>query len=165
MDEVRGIDVSEGQVTTYNERAKELSESSHQKIHGVKGDLTDADCSAIAGPGYHNFDLAVMSMALHHVSDPLAMLKALVQRLKPGGRVVIIDWSIADTGSDEVRPQYSSQFPVAYSGFSERQMARLFEEAGCTSSDYRVNDEPSHLPPAKDQWPYMFFAKGVKALD
>lgn len=162
VDEIRGIDVSAGMVKLYNENAAQLGLES-QKMRAIQGDLMEPKGSAIGGEDFRDFDLAVMSMALHHVPDPLAMLRGLVRMLRPGGRVVIIDWTLdsdQDDGTDVVSPQYSSKYPVAYDGFNRQQMARLFKEAGCLVNEYQVHPEPSHCPPMSNPWRHLFFAKG-----
>ncbi len=146
----------------YNETSAQLN-LEPQRMRAVQGDLMDSNGPAFQDEDFRDFDLAVMSMALHHVPDPLAMLRALVRLLKPGGRVVIIDWTLdtaQDDGTDVVTPQYSTQYPVAYHGFNQQQMAKLFKEAGCVASDYQVHPEPSHCPPMSNPWRHLFFAKG-----
>lgn len=165
MDEIRGIDVSAGMVELFNENAAQLG-LEPQKMRAVQGDLLEPNDTAMDNDEFRDFDLIVMCMALHHVPDPLAMLRGLVRLLKPGGRVVIIDWTLnsdQDDGTDVVSPQYSSEFPVAYHGFNRQQMERLFKEAGCPINDYQVNPEPSYCPPMSNPWRHLFFAKGEVA--
>lgn len=149
-------------VKLYNESAAQLG-LEPQKMRATQGDLMEPSGPAIYAADFRGFDLAVMCMALHHVPDPLAMLRGLVRMLRPGGKVVIIDWTLdpdQDDGTDVVSPQYSSEYPLAYDGFNKQQMTRLFKEAGCPVNDYQVHPQPSHVPPMSNPWRHLFIAKG-----
>lgn len=41
---------------------------------------------------FHNFDIAVVGLGFHHFNDPTLAATRLVQRLKQGGALVIIDF-------------------------------------------------------------------------
>jgi SAM-dependent methyltransferase len=152
-------------VKLYSENAAQL-DLEPQKMRAIQGDLMEPGSTAIDTDDFRDFDLAVMCMALHHVPDPLAMIRGLVRMLRPGGKVVIIDWTLdpdQDDGTDVVSPQYSSQYPVAYHGFNQPQMTRLFNEAGCPVTDYQIHPETSHVPAMSNPWRHLFFAKGEMA--
>lgn len=87
----RGIDIASGMVALYNKRARDASvPESEMQAH--QGDLL-APVPSISTPDLHDFDLAITRMALHHLPDPEAAVKALVSRLSPGGTVAVIDWA------------------------------------------------------------------------
>ncbi len=53
------------------------------KIDALKGDPSDLDGAL--------FDVIVCAQAYHHFEDPVQMTLALAQRLKPQGRLFVID--------------------------------------------------------------------------
>lgn len=100
-------------VAAYNGRAAEAG-IPETEMRAVQGDILSGnegekenaseEAQNFTGEEYFNFDMAVMSMALHHVASPPAAVKALVSRLRKGGSVVIIDWfldSVVYHGGDE----------------------------------------------------------------
>ncbi|KAL9018866.1 MAG: hypothetical protein Q9185_003837 [Variospora sp. 1 TL-2023] len=107
VDAALGIDISPGMVKAYNERAAEAGIKG-EEMRAVRGDIlsssSSSSSSAVAttnedgeetnfsGKEWWWFDVAVMSMALHHVASPSDAVKALVDRLRKGGKVVVVDW-------------------------------------------------------------------------
>ncbi|KAJ2904376.1 hypothetical protein MKZ38_008161 [Zalerion maritima] len=93
---IRGIDISAGMVEQFNSSTLEAGLSADQ-MSAIQGDLLAEPRSPdlSADPSLFNFDLAVMSMALHHVRDTDLMLSRLVERLSPGGVLLIVDWGAA----------------------------------------------------------------------
>lgn len=57
------------------------------------GDLYEGSSKELDSDEWFNFDTIIMSMALHHVADPLQMLVNLKKRLKSGGTLVLVEWS------------------------------------------------------------------------
>ncbi|KAI4147177.1 MAG: hypothetical protein LQ341_001857 [Variospora aurantia] len=164
--EIRGIDVSGGMVDKYNAEARKAGMSEDQ-MHAVRGDLLAPAGGPLQGQEFHNFDLIVMSMALHHVDEPNKIVAKFVERLKPGGTVVIIDWipksSRADSGTASDQHQHSdAEHTISFDGFNEDQMRGLFSEAGCLSSDFVLAESPSEVPPDPTGQRQLFFAKGIK---
>lgn len=151
---VIGVDVQQRQVERFYE-AVDKAGLSRDKMRALRGNLLDdnsnypaEDRAALEAPELYNFDLAVFSMALHHVGDELEMLKRLVERLLPGGSLVVIDWtpgnyrpSIDEAGERRVEEhtQYS---------YSEERMRELFLAAGCEEGSFRwvVNQETICMP-------------------
>ncbi len=83
-------------VEQYNKAARNQA-LSEQQMYAIQGDLTapksETTHPSLNSEDFFGFDVIVMSMALHHVEDPQEMLTRLVERLKDGGVVVIIDWN------------------------------------------------------------------------
>ena len=82
-------------VEEYNKRAAAKGISS-EKMKATAGDLLADDPSTqshISGPEFNGFDLAVISLALHHMDKPGFALQRIVERLKPGGVIVVLDWT------------------------------------------------------------------------
>ncbi|KAI9760579.1 MAG: hypothetical protein M4579_001548 [Chaenotheca gracillima] len=158
-DSLRGVDVSSGMVDAYN--ADAITELDGRKIQmsAVAGNMfqetsptppsTDLDYAA------DTFDLAVISMALHHVEDPALGVKRLAERVKPGSGVVcVLDLLAAGSapkpvGEDEADAAAKTSQPLedavrnmdnaddvfkvvqSLHGFSEQDMRAHFEAAGC----------------------------------
>ncbi|KAL8979531.1 MAG: hypothetical protein Q9177_006117 [Variospora cf. flavescens] len=104
VDAALGIDISPGMVKAYNERAAEAGIKG-EEMRAVRGDFSSSSSFPVAttnnngdeettfsGEEWWGFDVAVMSMALHHVASPSDAVKALVDRLRKGGKVVVVDW-------------------------------------------------------------------------
>ncbi|KAK3709678.1 hypothetical protein LTR37_010705 [Vermiconidia calcicola] len=84
----QGIDIHPKQVERYN--ASALVESAQERMSGIQGDLTNPSAE-LQNPEYFDFDVAIMSMALHHCPDPAAMLKQLRDRLKKEGVLILVE--------------------------------------------------------------------------
>ncbi|KAF1963183.1 S-adenosyl-L-methionine-dependent methyltransferase [Byssothecium circinans] len=90
----RGIDLSPNMVATYNARARTTSLPA-SAINAVVGDLFDkANPSPpeLSGSEWKDFDLAAVGFAFHHFEDVVYAAKALKERLRPGGALVITDF-------------------------------------------------------------------------
>ncbi|KAK3307219.1 S-adenosyl-L-methionine-dependent methyltransferase [Chaetomium strumarium] len=153
---LRGIDISGGMVEKYNETARHLGLSPEQ-MRGVRGDLLgdgDGEVAVPDGPEFTGFHIAVMSMALHHVADPAVMIKRLAERLAPGGSLVIVDWV---TPEGPV-PDHPAAHTVTRHGFSEKEMAEMFADAGLSDYSFRLHPQRSRVPWGETQ--QVFFARG-----
>ena len=71
-----------------------------------------------------SLDAAVMSLALHYVSDPLAALRETARTLRPGGRLLAIDLLEHD------RQEYRQQMGHVWMGFGRDQMTEWLAQAG-----------------------------------
>ena len=163
IDEARGIDVSDTMVDGYNKRAKEAGYSNEQ-MHAVRANLLSsvaADTRPATKLG--DFDIAVISLALHHVDDPARMVAKLVEKLQPGGVLAVIDLANQDTeghghghghGHHDHQHADLSTHPTAktihheHKRFKQDFMAKIFEEAGCSASSFRYVEfgEPFLVP-------------------
>ena len=152
------------------------------RMHAIQGNLF-APAPAPAGKGegealstkeYFDFDIIVMSMALHHVEDPSAAVKALVRRLRDGGVVLIIDRTPTPPRGGEPRQgdlvghahdgahAHGVHSTVAHDGFSEDDIKRMLEGAGCREVGYMLAAEPTVLPVEFGGQMQVFFARGRK---
>ena len=167
-------------VDKFNIEAREAG-MTEARIRAVRGDLLAPIEGQLESQEFYDFDLAVMSMALHHVENPKIMIAKLVERLKPGGTIVIVDWipsgrassdsdnhnnhvydhSQADSKKDE-DGQHSGSHTITFDGFSKEQMYNIFREAGCSNNDYVLAASPSEVPPDPTGQRQLFFAKGTK---
>lgn len=141
-------------VDAYNKSAKDLG-LSPQQMSAIRGDLSS---DALDEQDLFNFNVAGMSLALHHVESPEDMIVKLTQRLAPGGTLLIIDWVT------HVNPQVggSHSHPAAHTvtrhGFSEKEMAEMYTAAGLSDFDIRLHPERSTVPGGGTQ--QLFFALG-----
>ncbi|KAH8723143.1 S-adenosyl-L-methionine-dependent methyltransferase [Phaeosphaeriaceae sp. PMI808] len=162
---LRGIDISSGMVEQYNATSLRLN-LTPQQMYGVRGNVLENE-EAINGVEFQNFDVIMMSMALHHIEDPATMVKKLTERLVPGGSLVIIDWlpqSPAQTPSSSTSnsPSYPGAATVMYSGFNESEMQDMFTKAGLGDFGFLLHPDQSEIiGGAMNQ---LFFARGKLPL-
>lgn len=82
---ITGLDASEGMLA--NARRKSLGASY------VLGDATDPAALGCEGP----YDGILMAYGIRNIPDPDLCLRNLLQILKPGGRIVFHEYSVADS--------------------------------------------------------------------
>lgn len=176
VSEVRGIDISDSMVEQYNKFARSLGVP-ESEIFAIQGDLvaplTEASHPSLSSSDFFQFDLIVVSMALHHIDDPKVLLERLVERLNKGGVVIIIDWTLDQKSRQAQRPSgedhsiqkitpHSAAHTVSYEGFSSEQMDTMLRCAGCREVDYLVLDQPTKVPAEIGGQKQLFFARGQK---
>ena len=166
-----GVDIAEAMASRYNKIAREKGFSENQMI-AVQGDLTsDNTPEPFNSEEYFNFDLIVISMALHHLKDAQNAVNKLVERLKPGtGVLVVIDWEIkkdahGKDNSDWVKKEHAAQHTVAHAGFEEGQFKEMMIKAGCNEASYLSFAERTAIPMAKDGYMQLFSGKGKKKAE
>lgn len=141
MTKVVGLDISDNMVNEYNKNAEKTGFS--HKMAAQKGDLfADTASTELPGPEFFDYDIVVVSMALHHFNDPGKALKCLGDRLKKGGVCVIVD--LVPEHSDMMHGISSEVAEtVKTHGFSLERMKDLFTDAGLAADfGYQVVDEP-----------------------
>ncbi|PYH46861.1 class I SAM-dependent methyltransferase [Aspergillus saccharolyticus JOP 1030-1] len=90
LTKIVGMDVSDGMVSEFNRNAQEAGLGA--KMTGVKADLlAETGSEELSAAEYNNFDLVVVSMALHHFETPELALVRLGERLKKGGALMVLD--------------------------------------------------------------------------
>lgn len=55
-------------------------------------DPNDPDPREFSGFDFHLFDIAVVGLGFHHFDDPALAAQRLVERLRPGGVLLILDF-------------------------------------------------------------------------
>lgn len=159
--------------------------------HGNLTDPEDPAPAAFAGPGFSGFDVAAVGLGFHHFDDPEYSAKKLVERLRPGGVLFILDFlphgpvgghdhghghgHKHDHGHDEGRVTgqddalfQKAQHTIKHHGFSEERIKSIFETAGA-GKDFALAELGSGVvfTSGKGEGQGMkrrvFLARGVKA--
>jgi SAM-dependent methyltransferase len=150
-----GVDLSEGMVDAYNERFQASSDAPQPfKAHAVVGNLLEKEVPAhLSGPEYFDFDLAVVGMGFHHLSDVQLATDRLAERLKPGGVLMIVDF-LAYSPSEKIEH-------ISHHGFSEERVKELFGNAGLVDTELVIAEEDWALM-SPDSKRRVFLARGKK---
>ncbi len=97
--------------------------------------------------GDGELDAAGLLLVLHHVAEPLAVVREAARVLRPGGRLLVVDMLAHE------REELRSQLGHVWLGFAPAQVDRLFANAGFEA----VRCNP--LPPAPEaRGPRLFVA-------
>lgn len=85
-------------------------------------------------------DLAILSQALHHAEHPQRALDAAQRKLKPGGRLIVLD--LVQHTFEQARELYADR----WLGFAESDLAAMLEKAGFTNVQTVVADREANAP-------------------
>jgi SAM-dependent methyltransferase len=165
----RGLDIDPFQVKRYNAEAVELVglDFNHRML-AIQGDLEGFETSR-RDTDWTDFDAVVTSVALHHMEDPGACLARLGRMVRPGGSLVVLDFSplSASARQDDTQDSASGTLRLPHGdiwlGFSSDQMQTWMEAAGCGGFNmlhcyYRpLDDAPKEMAGLE----YMFIASGI----
>jgi ArsR family transcriptional regulator len=99
-------------------------------------------------------DVAVLSLVLHFVVDPAAVIAESARILRPGGRVLVVDMLPHE------RDEYRTSMGQLWLGFSESQLDAWFTDAGL--QDTRVVSLP---PDPHAKGPNLFTARAVRRAE
>jgi ArsR family transcriptional regulator len=97
-------------------------------------------------------DLALLSQALHHASNPARAIAAAHRILKRGGRIAILD--LLHHNFEDARKLYAD----LWLGFSEVELNRMLKDAGFTKIDISIVSREQQAPHFQ-----TIFATAVKA--
>jgi SAM-dependent methyltransferase len=141
-----GLDLSENMVEAYNMRfnpdpsAQPTENTAGMFINDKADSLINAHAIVgnLLGPEgtpahlddekYNNFDLVAVGMGFHHFQNLPLCTARLVERLKPGGVLMIVDFvTHAMESAAKENPALST---IAHHGFSEQELKGIFEGAG-----------------------------------
>jgi ubiquinone/menaquinone biosynthesis C-methylase UbiE len=98
-------------------------------------------------------DVAILFLVAHFIADPVALMHEVQRVLKPGGKLLLVDFIIHE------RTDYSIQLGHVWQGFDEPQVIGWLQETGFVGCRYRAL--PSD-PAAKG--PSLFSATTRKQL-
>ncbi|GJD03846.1 SAM-dependent methyltransferase [Colletotrichum higginsianum] len=112
-------------------------------MHAYQGDLTDPSdpdpsafsASSDADGRFRDFDVAGVGLGFHHFADPELSARRIVERLRPGGVFVILDF-LPHGATDAALPAANT---VVHHGFSRERMRAVFEQAGA-SRDFAMEE-------------------------
>lgn len=157
----------------YNDEAAKLFGGEHAQMYAIQGDLSEPS-SDLDRADWSNFDAAIISMALHHVSEPIEMLSQLRERLRPGGALTVVEMYEDDdqenvTGSDNLNREDMIEVhggQKIWAGFSPRGLVDLLKRAGFTDTDVKKPDLSFQIPdglggPHSGHEKKLVFVKGV----
>ncbi|UJR22074.1 hypothetical protein I4U23_025140 [Adineta vaga] len=85
---IEGADLAPGMVDVFNKQVEQQGVSP-DKLHCTKVDLLKEESSDL---GDALFDVIVCTQSYHHFEDTIQVTRALSKRLKPKGRLIIIDF-------------------------------------------------------------------------
>ncbi|KIV85479.1 hypothetical protein PV11_01171 [Exophiala sideris] len=162
-----GIDLSENMVQAYNLRFNSATTDANSgdeflNAHAEAGNLltTEEPPESFSGSKYHDFDLVVVGLGFHHFSDVRLATKRLVERLRPGGVFLILDFVTHAMEAEEHPDLKAAANTVAQHGFSEQELKEIFAGAGLRDfAIVRMGDEVYIRGKSKRE---PFMARGSK---
>lgn len=162
-----GIDLSPKMVEEYNERFSsstsdgQTDDSTAEKInaHAFHANLFDPKGTpeSLNDAKFFNFDLVCVSGGYHHFENLPLVTERLVERLRPGGVLAIIDFK---THAPEDMAGHPAMNTIAHHGFTEQTVKQLFGDAGL--KDVEVYDFPTTITLREKSVRQPFMARGTK---
>ena len=132
--QVIAVEPAEAMLQTARQR-RELQDASHVSLR--VGSLEQLPIEDVA------VDLAIASLVLHHVAEPLTALKELARIVKPSGQLLIIEQTDHDDAA------FSERMGDRWSGFSPEQMRQWVEEVGFADvRSHELTSSNRHHAPA-----------------
>lgn len=139
--QVVGVDITQEMLDIFNHKVQESTLFPGQ-VKGIEVNLFEED-SVKANKDktpveFGTFDVAVASLAYHHLDDIDQASRTLAGQVRPGGHVYVVDLARA---SDLVIEQPSDVVPHR-GGFTEAEMEETFKKAGLTNIKVQVFNIP-----------------------
>jgi ArsR family transcriptional regulator len=125
---VIGVDHSAGMLEAARQQ---LSKHEERLVEFRKGDAADLPLEDA------EMDAAMAHMALQYVGSPGDVVMEMARIVKPGGRVILVDFLEHDL------PWLKEELGVQWQGFSLERVRRWFQKAGLTDLVVEVADAPS----------------------
>ncbi|ORY62600.1 S-adenosyl-L-methionine-dependent methyltransferase [Pseudomassariella vexata] len=153
----RGIDISSGMVSQYNATGQSQG-FSPQTWYAVQGNLLE-DSEALKDPDLQDFDLVVISMALHHV-PPQEMVHKLAGCLRPGGTLLVIDFVKFEVSGGDLPAVHT----MTRHGFTKQEVLDLFAGAKLQDEGHILHPEMTTVPDMMGGKQRLFLARARTAL-
>jgi SAM-dependent methyltransferase len=148
-----GLDLSENMVAEYTNWAR--AHGHPEKMRAYRLDLLDPPAQSEMEVELAGFDVVLVCMALHHVTDAGRLLARLRECLRPGGVCVVVDGvpsPMQSAGEDadtaDLRAVLGAEQlgvldTINKHGFTEGEMWALYEGAGLgTNFEYEIIERP-----------------------
>jgi len=143
---------------------KQLQGLSREEMHAVQGNLVAEDengtSSPLSSPEFQDFDIAAVGLGFHHFDDPERAAARLVERLRPGGVLMILDF----LAHDAMDPMHPASKTVMHHGFTEERIREVFVKAGA-GKGFAVDDMGEvtfHRGEEKSFNRRLFMARGAR---
>jgi ArsR family transcriptional regulator len=150
---VVGIDRSQAQLARARERVRAHG---YDNVELVEDQIDGASVRSAVGCGA---DLVVAARFLHHAPRPRTALAELTELMRPGGKLLLIDYARHD---DE---RFGEQQADVWLGFSPSELSSFARHAGL--EDVRVSELPRSFvrtgPDAHLPWQCLVAARPVKS--
>ena len=114
---ILGMDYSDGMVSRFNEKAKELD---FDNIKAVKHNMNEEELPQ------EQFDLVISSMTMHHIKDTNMFARKCFEALKNNGIVCINDLEKED---GTFHKKHNNE-GVEHFGFEKEDVCKIFENQG-----------------------------------
>lgn len=155
-----GIDLSPNMVKEYNERFSGQGEDEKLNAYAYNANLLDPSeiPESLSKPEFQNFDLVAVGFGFHHFQNLPLVTQRLVDRLKPGGVLMILDFY--SHGKDDFKDP--ATMTISHHGFTEDQIKNLFASAGLEDNLVLDFGEDVYLKQHATRRPFM--ARGKKPV-
>ena len=129
--EIYGVDISDAMLAVFGNKLQ--GQGNAQNISANKLDIFDSQArSSLEG----QFDVVVTLLAYHHIEDIATTTKTLAQFLRPGGKLVVVDFvkdgrGVHTHASDEECAKESIHYRA---GIDKSTLKDCFNKAGLTDN-------------------------------
>ncbi|CAJ0554565.1 Ff.00g130780.m01.CDS01 [Fusarium sp. VM40] len=157
---IRGIDIADANVQRYNQLALD-QDVSPDVVRAIQGDVRSPD-SEMSTEDFSGFHAVVISMALHHIDDPKTLLSHLYQQLRPGGHLLVVDWTPEHYGIEGSVANHAAVHTTGFYGFDEEAMLEMMSSVGLQDVGFILAPERSSMGKEIGGERQMFFAHGKR---
>ena len=132
---VVAVDQSEAMLAAADAKRAALAEPARVELRqGVATDLPIADGEV---------DAVLAHMVLHYVPSPPDAIRELARVVRPGGRVVLVDFTAPEDRPQPDREWLQKDLGVIWQGFATARVRAWLEEAGLTNVEVELHEAAS----------------------